>query len=76
MITRDPHILRGHIRALHSVPWPIPAVVLIQFTDEDLDELDLAEQAGSRDAYWRCLNRIVGRITSHTEKNRSGARDE
>jgi hypothetical protein len=69
VITRDPHILRRHIRALHSVPWPIPAVVLIQFTDQDLDDLDLAEQAG-RDVFWRCLNRIVGRITSHENESR------
>jgi hypothetical protein len=74
MITRDPHILSRRLGALHSLPWPIPAVVLIQFTDQDLDDLDLAEQAG-RDAYWVCLNRIVNRITSHTE-NRSRARDE
>jgi hypothetical protein len=33
MITRDPHILRRHIRALHSVPWPHQGAALRAVAD-------------------------------------------
>jgi hypothetical protein len=63
VVSSNPHIIARRITALHGVPWPIPAVVLLRFTDEDLDDLELAERAG-RDAYWLCLNRIVTRVQS------------
>jgi hypothetical protein len=47
---------------MRDVPWPMPAVVLLQFTDEDLDRLDMAGDA-SRDDYWHTLNEIVRRIS-------------
>jgi hypothetical protein len=72
---RDPHIIRSRVAQMHRIPWPIPASVLIRFTDQDLD-LDLAERAG-RDAYWLYLNRIVSRITSPNAKPaRSGERKD
>jgi hypothetical protein len=53
-----------------QVPWPIPASMLIRYTQTDLDNLDLAERAG-RDSYRVCLNRIVRRIEANA--TRSGA---
>jgi hypothetical protein len=47
------------METLRSIPWPLSAVVLIQFTDEDLDNLGLAEEG----EYWATLNAIVTWIT-------------
>jgi hypothetical protein len=47
------------METFQQIPWPIPAAVLVEFTDEDLDELALAEEA----EYWATLNRIVVRVT-------------
>jgi hypothetical protein len=47
------------VQAIRELPWPIPALVVIQFTDEDLDLLDAAYE--SRE-YWSTLNTIVKRI--------------
>jgi phage FluMu protein gp41 len=58
----DVDILERRIAAMRDVPWPMPAVVLLQFTDEDLDRLDMAGDA-SRDDYWHTLNEIVRRIS-------------
>jgi len=41
-----------------ELPWPIPALVIIEMTDEDLDDLAAARP----DEYWGVLNAIVRRI--------------
>jgi hypothetical protein len=52
-------ILERRIAAMRGVPWPIPALVIIEMTDEDLDLLDAAADT---DRYWTVLNAIVSRI--------------
>jgi hypothetical protein len=42
-----------------ELPWVIPALVIIEMTDEDLDNLDAVADA---DRYWGVLNAIVRRI--------------
>jgi hypothetical protein len=49
------------IRQLHLLPWPLSVSVILAMTDEDLDDLDAAGEAG-RDEWWNTLNRIVVRI--------------
>jgi hypothetical protein len=44
---------------MRELPWVIPALVVIQFTDEDLDLLDAAYD---KPEYWSTLNTIVKRI--------------
>jgi hypothetical protein len=57
----DAEILERRVRQVERLPWPIPALMLLEISDEDLDDLDAAEVAG-RDEYWHTLNRIVRRI--------------
>jgi hypothetical protein len=57
----DAEILERRVHQVERLPWPIPALMLLEITDEDLDELDAAERS-SRDEYWHTLNRIVRRI--------------
>jgi hypothetical protein len=54
----DAQIALERLRAFQQIPWPIPAAVLMEFTDEDLDNLALADEA----EYWRVLNSIVVRV--------------
>jgi hypothetical protein len=56
----DAHITELRLKAVRELPWPIPAAVLVQMTDEDLDRLVAASQAD----YWRVLNAVVRRIES------------
>jgi hypothetical protein len=58
-VTFDQDILESRVQAIRELPWPIPALVVIQFTDEDLDLLDAAYDT---DKYWTPLNGIVRRI--------------
>jgi hypothetical protein len=44
---------------MRKLPWPIPAVVLIEFSDANLDAL--ADADGEH--YWSILNDVVSRIT-------------
>jgi hypothetical protein len=44
---------------MRDVPWPIPALVIIEMTDEELDLLDAAADTHK---YWTVLNGIVSRI--------------
>jgi hypothetical protein len=60
----DTDILERRIAAMRGLPWPIPALVVMQVTDEDLDNLD---EAADTDRYWTVLNRIVSRIESEIE---------
>ena len=56
----DAHITDLRAKVVRELPWPIPAAVLLEMTDEDLDHL----AAASNDEYWRVLNGIVRRIES------------
>jgi hypothetical protein len=44
---------------MRDLPWPIPALVVLSMTDEDLDNLDAAADT---DKYWTVLNAIISRI--------------
>lgn len=55
---RDIDLLEGRVAAMRDLPWPIPALVVVEFTDEDLDNLDAAADS---DSYWSLLNTIVTR---------------
>jgi hypothetical protein len=52
-------ILENRVQAMRELPWVIPAVVIVQFTDEDLDLLDAAYET---EEYWSVLNEVVTRI--------------
>lgn len=54
----DTNIAEGRLKTFLELPWIIPAAVLLEFTDEDLDNLS----AASEDEYWSVLNRVVARI--------------
>jgi hypothetical protein len=47
------------VAAVRDIPWPIPARVIMQMTDLDLDHLDMAADT---DGYWPTLNAILSRI--------------
>ena len=55
----DQDILENRVQAMRELPWVIPALVIIEMTDEDLDLLDAAYET---DEYWSTLNTIVKRI--------------
>jgi hypothetical protein len=55
----DADILENRVQALRELPWPIPALTIIEMTDEDLDHLDAAFDYPH---YWSTLNEIVTRI--------------
>jgi hypothetical protein len=52
-------LLETRVMAMRELPWPIPAIVIVEFTDEDLDNLDAAADSPE---YWGVLNEIVTRI--------------
>jgi hypothetical protein len=58
-------LLESRVAAMRDVPWPIPALVIIEMTAEDLDLLDAAADT---DRYWSVLNEIVTRIQKGSEK--------
>jgi hypothetical protein len=55
----DLDILERRVAAMRDVPWPIPALIVMEITDEELDHLDAAADT---DKYWTVLNGIVSRI--------------
>jgi hypothetical protein len=57
----DADILENRVQAMRELPWPLPALVIIRFTDEDLDRLDAAYDTPE---YWPLLNTILRRIES------------
>jgi hypothetical protein len=59
VIRDDPDLVENRVMAMRDLPWPIPALVVVEFTDEDLDRLD---EAADSPEYWSVLNRIVTRI--------------
>ena len=54
----DAYITELRLKAVRELPWPIPALVTVGMTDEDLDLLAVASEGD----YWRVLNGIVTRI--------------
>jgi hypothetical protein len=52
-------LLESRVAAMRELPWVIPALVVVEFTDEDLDNLDAAADSPE---YWSVLNTIVTRI--------------
>ena len=55
----DQNMLENRVHAMRERPWIRPALVIIEMTDEDLDNLDAAADT---DKYWTVLNAIVARI--------------
>jgi hypothetical protein len=55
----DAYITELRLKAVRELPWSIPAAVLVEMSDEDLDRL---AAASDRDEYWRVLNGVVRRI--------------
>jgi hypothetical protein len=66
----DTYILSRRVAVMYRLPWIIPAVVVVKLTDQDLDDLDLAERTG-RDEYWMTLNRIVMRLTATESRGKT-----
>jgi hypothetical protein len=58
-VIRETYILETRMRVVRDVPWPIPALVIMEMTDEDLDNLDAVADAPE---YWGVLNGVVRRI--------------
>ena len=54
-------IVESRVQAMRELPWVIPALIIIEMTDEDLDNLDAAYDT---DQYWSVLKRIITRIES------------
>ena len=61
MIWDAEDLLESRVAAMRDLPWVIPALTIIEMTDEDLDLLDAAYETRE---YWSVLNRIVTRIES------------
>jgi hypothetical protein len=59
----DTYITELRLKAVRELPWPIPATVLLEMTEEDLDRL---AAASDRD-YWRILNAIVTRVQNEAQ---------
>jgi hypothetical protein len=55
----DQDILENRVQAMRELPWVIPALTVIEMSDEDLDRLDAAFDTPE---YWGVLNGIVRRI--------------
>jgi hypothetical protein len=55
----DAEILERRLEQLRWLPWPIPATMMLEITEEDLDALEAAD---GPDEYWHTLNHIVMRI--------------
>jgi ParB-like chromosome segregation protein Spo0J len=59
----DAYITESRLKAFRELPWPIPALVIVGMTDEDLDRLAVAPNPT---VYWRTLNAIVRRMEAST----------
>jgi len=60
----DTYITERRLRVVRELPWVITASVLLEMSDEDLDELDVATDSQH---YWRTLGDIVDRIQASRE---------
>jgi hypothetical protein len=63
----DADILENRVQAMRELPWVIPALVIIEMRDEDLDNLDAAADT---DKYWTVLNAVVTRIESDRKETK------
>ena len=63
----DQEILENRVQAMRELPWVIPALVIIEMRDEDLDNLDAAADT---DKYWTVLNAVVTRIESDRKETK------
>lgn len=52
-------IIERRLRVLRELPRMIPASIVLEMSDADLDALAAAVPRG---AYWRCLSAVVSRI--------------
>jgi hypothetical protein len=59
MIWDAEDLLESRVQAVRDLPWVIPALTIIEMSDLDLDELDMAADSPG---YWSVLNAIVSRI--------------
>ena len=63
----DAYILEARAKVVRALPWPLPALLLLEVTDEDLDRLAAAPVDTE---YWRVLNAVVRRIESRPSARR------
>ncbi len=61
----DIAVMANRVKAFYELPWVLPATTVIQFTDEDLDQLEASPDA---DTYWHRLNAILRRIEESEER--------
>jgi hypothetical protein len=54
----DALLAEERLKTFMELPWVLPTAVLMEITDEDLDNL----AAVTKDEYWTVLNGIVRRI--------------
>jgi hypothetical protein len=54
----DSYITESRLKVVRELPWPIPALVIVGMTDEDLDHLAAAPEG----EYWTILNVVVTRM--------------
>jgi hypothetical protein len=59
----DNDITEARLKAVRELRWPIPALVIVGMTHEDLDLLAVASD---RNAYWHVLNTVVTRIEARS----------
>jgi hypothetical protein len=52
-------LLESRVQAVRELPWALSALTIIEMTDLDLDELDMAADSPG---YWSVLDAIVSRI--------------
>lgn len=55
----DALLVEERLKTFLELPWVLPAAVMMEITDEDLDHLDAAADT---DKYWTVLNGIARRI--------------
>jgi hypothetical protein len=54
----DTLLVESRLKTFMDLPWVLSAAVLMEITDEDLDNLG----AAGPDEYWAVLNGVVRRI--------------
>jgi hypothetical protein len=88
MMFPDTNILERRLRVVRTLPWGIPASVLLDLTDADLDALDVATGSDiedearisgarrNREAMRRRYRETHGLKNTETESSVSGAKKE
>jgi hypothetical protein len=88
MMFPDTNILERRLRVVRTLPWGIPASVLLDLTDADLDALDVATGSDiedearisgarrNREAMRRRYRETHGLKNTETESNVSGAKND